>query len=120
MQEGELTDKCKENGILHFPEEIVGYHIEVGDLKKEASCYNSIYKELAEIVGVDATLKIYLIFKGQQITFPVRLYSPDSIKEIVIREFDGGNLKELARKYGYSEKTIRRMIRSNIEAEEQR
>ena len=39
-------------------------------MNKETELYNSIYKELSEIVGLDATLKIYLRFKGQQISFP--------------------------------------------------
>ena len=38
--------------------------------------YNDIYKEISEIIGLEATLKIYLRFKGQQVSFPVRLYSP--------------------------------------------
>ena len=55
---------------------------------KETELYNTIYKEISEIVGLDATLKIYLRFKGQQISFPVRLYNPDMIQQKVIREFD--------------------------------
>lgn len=44
-------------------------------MKKEVDLYNDIYKEISEIVGLEATLKIYLRFKGQQVSFPVRLYS---------------------------------------------
>ena len=67
------------------------------------------------MVGLDATLKIYLRFKGQQVSFPVRLYNPQMIQQSVIKEYDGTNIAELAKKYDYSEKTIRRMIRDSVE-----
>jgi Mor family transcriptional regulator len=82
-------------------------------LKKEIELYNDIYKEISEIIGLEATLKLYLRFKGQQIAFPVRLYNPRLIQQNVIEEYDGTNIAELARKYDYSEKTIRRMLREN-------
>ena len=88
---------------------------EVFSVAKESELYNTVYKEISEIVGLDATLKIYLRFKGQQITFPVRLYNPNMIQQKVIKEFDGTNIRELAKKYDYSEKTIRRMIRDSLE-----
>lgn len=83
-------------------------------MKKENELYNSIYKELSELVGLDTTLKIYLRFKGQQVSFPVRLYNPQMIQQSVIKEYDGTNIAELARKYDYSEKSIRRMIRNSV------
>ncbi len=88
-------------------------------LDKESELYNDVYRDINELVGVDATLKLYLHFKGQQITFPVRLYNPHLIQQNVIKEFDGTNLKKLAQKYGYSEQTIRRMIRDSVEGDEQ-
>ena len=88
---------------------------EVDSVEKEAELYNSVYKEISEIVGLDGTLKLYLRFKGQQISFPVRLYNPDMIQQKVIKEFDGTNIHELAKKYDYSEKTIRRMIKDSVD-----
>ena len=64
---------------------------------------------------MEDTLKIYLRFKGQQISFPVRLYNPHLIQQNVIKEYDGTNIAELAQKYDYSEKTIRRMIKDSLE-----
>ncbi len=78
-------DKYKENGILLVPNKVVDYDEEVDNLKKEVELYNDIYKEISEIVGLDATLKIYLRFKGQQISFPVRLYSSHLIQQNVIK-----------------------------------
>lgn len=112
-------DKYKENGILLVPDNVVEYDKEVDILKKEVELYNDIYKEISEIVGLEATLKIYLRFKGQQVTFPVRLYSPHLIQQNVIKEYDGTNIAYLAQKYDYSEKTIRRMIKDSLEEDKQ-
>lgn len=86
-------------------------------MDKKSELYNTVYREISEIVGLEATLKIYLRFKGQQISFPVRLYNPKMIRQKVMKEFDGTNIHELANKYDYSEKTIRRMISGKNEAE---
>ena len=109
-------DKHKENRIFNVQTKVVECkNEEVDALEKESELYNTVYREMSEIVGLDATLKIYLRFKGQQITFPVRLYNPQLIQQNVIKEFDGTNIRELAKKYDYSEKTIRRMIRDSVE-----
>ena len=43
------------------------------------------------------------------------IYNPQLIQQNVIKEYDGTNIAELAQKYDYSEKTIRRMIRDSVE-----
>ena len=108
-------DKHKENGILLVPDKVLQCGEEVNDLKKEVELYNDIHREISEIIGLEATLKIYLRFKGQQVSFPVRLYNPQMIQQSVIKEYDGTNIAALAQKYDYSEKTIRRMIRDSLE-----
>ena len=54
---------------------------------------------------------IHQTYKGLQVTFPKRLYSKDYVKEKVKQEYNGKNLKELSRRYGYSERWIRQMIK---------
>lgn len=108
-------DKCKENEILLVPDNVLIFGKGVDNMKKEIELYNDIYKEISEIIGLEATLKIYLRFKGQQVSFPVRLYNPHLIQQNVIKEYDGTNIADLAQKYDYSEKTIRRMIKDSLE-----
>ena len=108
-------DKRKDFGILLVLGKVLQCGEEVAKMEKETELYNAVYKELSEIIGLDATLKVYLRFKGQQISFPVRLYNPHLIQQNVIKEYDGYNIRELAKKYDYSEKTIRRMIRDSLE-----
>lgn len=113
-------DKHKDNGIRLVPTSVLQYsNGEVDAMEKERELYNSVYREISEIIGLEATLKLYLRFKGQQVNFPVRLYNPHLIQKNVIKEFDGSNIPELARKYDYSEKTIRRMIRDSLEESEE-
>lgn len=73
--------------------------------------FNSIYNDISEIFGMDAAIRMYQTYKGMQITFPTRLFNPEYVKKQVPIEYDGKNIKQLAKKYGYSEKTIRRMIK---------
>ena len=75
--------------------------------------YNDIYKEISEMIGVENSLKIYNHFKGQQVSFPIRLYNPQLIKDAVIKDFNGTNIKELVQRYNYAERTIRRMLKES-------
>ena len=72
---------------------------------------NSVYKEISEKLGMDTAIEIYRLFKGQQISFPMRFFNPTRIQKCVLDEYNGSNIKTLATKYGYSEKTIRRIIK---------
>lgn len=76
---------------------------------------NTIYKEVSEKLGMDTALEIYQMFKGQQINFPVRFFNPTRIQQIIVKEYDGTNIRMLATKYSYSEKTIRRIIKDSLE-----
>lgn len=62
------------------------------------------------MVGEEQACKIYEHWNGQQVSFPTRLYSRDYVCSQVNKEYDGKNLKELSKKYRYSERHIRRMI----------
>ena len=83
--------------------------------EQNAEYLNSVYKEIGEKLGPDVALEIYQMFKGQQICFPVRFFNPARIHRIIIEEYDGTNVRALATKYNYSEKTIRRIVRKNPE-----
>ena len=79
--------------------------------KKESELFNEVYREISEIMGTDGAIAIFEMYKGQQITFPVHLFSSKRIRKNIVSEYDGTNLRELSKKYGYSEKTVRRIIR---------
>lgn len=76
---------------------------------------NGVYKEISEKLGTDTAMDIHQMFKGQQVSFPIRFFDPACIQKLIVREYDGTNIKKLAAKYDYSEKTIRRIIRENLD-----
>ena len=84
-------------------------------VESDTELLNTIYREIAERLGIDTAMDIYQMFKGQQITFPVRFLNPTRIQQIIIQEYDGTNIRALATKYNYSEKTVRRIIRDSVE-----
>ena len=75
---------------------------------------NAVYKEIGEKLGMDTAMNIYQLFKGQQINFPIRFFNPNKIQELIVQEYDGTNIRTLAIKYNYSEKTIRRIIKESV------
>ena len=90
--------------------------IKIIDTSKIKSEYlNGTYKDLANLLGIEATLKIHSAYRGQQITFPVELYSREFIAEEILNEYNGYNAKQLATKFGYSEKWIRKIIKDRID-----
>lgn len=83
--------------------------------ENESELFNEVYREVSKVIGLDATIAVYQMYKGQQITFPVKLFNAKRIQQSIIKEYDGTNIRELAKKYDYAEKTIRRMIKDSLE-----
>lgn len=87
----------------------------LGMVQNDVDLLNTVYKEISEKMGMDVALEMYQLFKGQQISFPVRFFNPTQIQQIIVKEYDGTNIRALALKYNYSEKTIRRIIKDSLE-----
>ena len=83
--------------------------------EKDSELLNAVYKEISEKLGMDTAMEIHQMFKGQQINFPVRFFNPARIQQIIVKEYDGTNIRTLAIKYNYSEKTVRRIIKDSLE-----
>lgn len=71
----------------------------------------SVYGEMAELVGVENAFKIYEHFKGQQMNFPQRIYSQEYVERYVKENYDGTNLREFAKKFNYSERRVRQILK---------
>ncbi|MBS5886852.1 Mor transcription activator family protein [Clostridium sp.] len=79
----------------------------------DKSDFNGIYEELIELLGLEVTIKIHEYFKGQQVNFPMRLNS----KTYAMKELQGKSVsdsKELAKKLGYTDNWIRKLLK-NVE-----
>lgn len=82
---------------------------------ENSELFHDIYKEIAYELGPEIAIAIHNMYKGQQITFPTRLFHPTRVKEAVKAQYNGNNMRELTQKNAYSEKTIRRMLKESIE-----
>ena len=110
------TDNYKDFGIRLEKTNLVEFSKEVMQMaEQDSELLNAVYKEISEKLGMDTAMEIYQIFKGQQINFPVRFFNPTRIQQIIVKEYDGTNIRTLAVKYNYSEKTIRRIIKDSLE-----
>lgn len=89
------------------------FEMDVSNIKCEY--LNGAYSELANLLGIEAVLKIHSAYRGQQITFPVQLFSKEFLKKQIVDEYNGYNIKQLATKYGYSEKRVRQILKEHID-----
>ena len=86
-------------------------NIKEKELRPEHFC--GVYAEIAELLGVDAARKLHSRFRGTQVSFPVEMLSREYIFEQIKKEYNGANIRKLATKYGYTEKWIRKIVKSN-------
>lgn len=108
-------DKNKDNGILLEKMGVLNLSKEVMRMaENDPELLNAVYKEISEKLGMNTAMTIYQMFKGQQISFPTRFFNPAMIQQAIIQEYDGTNIRMLAIKYNYSEKTIRRIIKESV------
>lgn len=70
-----------------------------------------IYAELVDLIGYENTQKVYDNLKGQQVTFPMRLYKTDYVLQEIKEHYNGRNLRELAKEYGYTERYLRELLK---------
>lgn len=73
---------------------------------------NGFYRDIALDMGVDVAVQMYEHFKGLQVVFPTKLLDSAFIQDQILKEYDGRNYKQLALKYGYSERWVRKIIKS--------
>ncbi len=71
------------------------------------------YREVCEVIGLEKGLKLMKALGGNQLYIPrIRWIASRLNRRNIKKEFNGSNYKQLARKYGYSERWIRNIIKS--------
>lgn len=80
-------------------------------MKNNCEGFAPIYKELGELIGEEKTLLIYKNMKGQQVTFPKKLYSSEYVKKLLSAKYTGNNIKELAKELDYTERHLRKILK---------
>lgn len=77
--------------------------------KNAPSKYLGLYEELAEIIGEQHVKEIYDRFQGQEVSFPMRLFTPEYVVNLALTDTNR-DFRELAKEYGYNEKYLKRLI----------
>ena len=76
----------------------------------EAKDFAEIYEEIALAAGADTAVAIHKLFKGQQILFPQKLYKKEFIYSYIRQNYNGKNVRELSKMFGYSDRRIRQIL----------
>lgn len=78
--------------------------------KQTESKYAGIYQDLVEMFGISFVHKLYTNYRGQQVVFPMRLYTKEYVVAELLKRYDGHNLKGLALEYGYTERYLHTLL----------
>ena len=79
----------------------------------DSNNWQPIYNDIASLIGEENTIKLYKHFRGLTLNFPMKLLSKEGMTNIVKSEYNGHNVVDLAREYGYSMRHINRIIKDN-------
>ena len=75
---------------------------------------SDIYSELCSIVGMENMLLIYSAYKGQQISFPQKLFSKEHTIDLILADYKNGkSIAEISRRFSYSSRWVSKIIREN-------
>lgn len=108
-----VVSNVQENDLLYM--ERLNYEVRFDlELNNEDKYINNVYAKIANLIGVENAKILFNEYRGQQVTFPVEFYKKEYIYNAIVAEYDGKNVKYLAKKYNYSEHTIRRIINKNL------
>lgn len=72
-----------------------------------------VYREIAEVIGIEATILLHERFQGQQITLPKKLYTKEYIISLVKKDESRSNVKYIASEFGYTERRLRQIIKDS-------
>lgn len=73
------------------------------------------HRQIASVVGVDGMIKLSEAFGGSNIYIPQkRELVKIKVYAMILNEYDGTNIKELAYSYGVSESTVYNIVRDKI------
>lgn len=89
-------------------------------MKLEYEVLHPFYKTLYDLVGQENMLKIYDEYRGMQISVPMKLYDRNLAAEKIRKEYDGTNLAELTKRYGYSQRWGSNLIKDSTFAAQNR
>ena len=75
------------------------------------SDFKGIYAEMSEILGEEIVKIIHKHYKGQQVNFPMKLYSNEYVANYIIENYSEKTVREISRTLGYSDKWVQKLIK---------
>lgn len=75
--------------------------------------FNGVYANIFESIGQDVARDMHSKFGGQQFNFPKRLYSKEYVIRYLKENYDGSNVRKLAKELDYSERWVQAIINKN-------
>lgn len=73
--------------------------------------WQSVYQELAAIIGEKATVKVFKNFRGSTVNFPLRLVRHEiTVKRVQDDHQNGLTIHQLSQKYDLAERTVRHYL----------
>ena len=79
-------------------------------MRKNKNDDKGIYSDMVEILGEEIVMKLHEHYRGQQITFPMKLYSNEYIEKYIVNNCRNKTLKEMCRDLGYTEGWIKQLL----------
>lgn len=74
---------------------------------------NGIYKEIADIIGVEKAILLHSSFQGQQVNFPKKLYAKEFVVKKLKENDKNENMRGMALKLGYTESHLRKILKES-------
>lgn len=73
------------------------------------------HRSIADVIGVEGLVRLCEYFGGSSIYIPQKKeLLRQKIYQMIYREYDGDNIKELAIRYGVSEATVYNIVRERL------
>ena len=72
--------------------------------------YSGVYKEIADLLGDAAAIKVWKRFSGLNITFPQKLYSKEYTRRFISENMSSLSPQEIAKRVSLSERRVRQII----------
>ncbi len=98
------NDDIRQDSVQWFPEGEM--HVMVG----KSGYYSEVYREMAELIGEAAVIKLWRSYSGLTVTFPRQLYSREYIREYIRGNMGVLKPSEIARNVGMTERRVRQII----------
>ena len=97
------NDSFKNKSVEYCEEEVIA-------INSNPERYSGVYKEIADLLGDAAAIKLWKRFSGLNITFPQKLYSKEYTRQFISENMNSLSPHEIAKRVSLSERRVRQII----------